>query len=641
MNPLKLTVATLVLAGLLVAVPYSLKYLASSHPAPGPERAAVRDSSLADLPVDMPQSLLNVSRSRDLATSPQTQVPAANVAASLPTPVPATKVSVSVPKLPSPPQAAAAAPAAATPKPEIPVRPEVAQAQELLAKLGYNPGIADGKFGQRTEAAMIAFQKEQSLKTDGQVTAEMIAQMEKKLASLESDKSDAKKESNVAAAQEPEKSAWDSAGPIEEMSEEEQARIARPARRSKSTPDELAAARTSDGHTLDISKEQPGREADVIVASSAAVPKNPSRLDVSKPAPESAEPSSDSATGASASESAKIAGAQVVMKVNADAGAPVKTTLATPLTVSASMVADADPAKSRAAAVDADMPSPKTESTRKSTSVSAKPEPFAPTPMALADIPSSKISVPGSRRPESVTTKSVVIAAAPAKGNAKSPSAAKDGKSPTKLKLLEQQVAEAQAQAALVNSDSRYEMGKYAPEARQAVTSLLDKVQRDLKSQSADPVSLGKDLGRLQKQMEDAKHQALSKKAGQKVKEVEEAYNQLKARFSEQLKKGPLNGTLAKVDAGFKAMKEDYAKGNFDPIVERCDGFKLAIELLTNEAAEKYLVAKLDSKTVRGKLSKSALKEIQVLKEKKKYIEAVSVLDGALKAKPKSRTRRG
>ena len=107
------------------------------------------------------------------------------------------------------------------------------------------------------------------------------------------------------------------------------------------------------------------------------------------------------------------------------------------------------------------------------------------------------------------------------------------------------------------------------------------------------------------------------------------------------MKKGPLNGTLAKVDAGFKAMKEDYAKGNFDPIVERCDGFKLAIELLTNEAAEKYLVAKLDSKTARGKLSKSALKEIQVLKEKKKYIEAVSVLDGALKAKPKSRTRRG
>jgi peptidoglycan hydrolase-like protein with peptidoglycan-binding domain len=632
MNPLKLTVATLALACLLVAVPYSLKYLASSHPAPGPERAAVRDSNLSDLPVDMPQSLLNVSRTHELVPPASTGTPATTIATTLPPPVPAAQVSVSGPKLPAP-------PTVATPKPEIPVRPEVAKAQELLGKLGYKVGVADGKFGQRTEAAMIAFQKESSLKADGQVTAECLAQLEKKLASVEADKSAAAKKTEVAVAKDDAKSAWDSVGNVKEPSAKEQARIARPARRSDTAPEELASARTTDGKTLEITDTQPGKDADVIVASNDGAPKSASKLEVSKPATDKA----DKSIAEAPETESGTPGTQVVMKVNADAGAPVKTALATPLTVSPSMVAAAD-AQSRdaeAAAVDADMPSEKSTDTPQQASAPGKPEPFAPTPMVVADVPASKVTVAADKGKEPAAAKTIVKVAVPEKEPAKATASAKDGKSPAKLKILEQQLAEAQAQAALVNNDSRYELGKYAPEARQAVTSLLDKVQRDLKSQSADPVSLGKDLTKLHTQMEDAKQLALSKKAAQKVDQIEEAYKQLKSRYAEQLKKSPLRDTVAKVDAGFKAMKEDYAKHNYDPIVERGDGFKLAIELLANDAAAKYLEAKLDSKTVRTKLSKSALKEIESLKEKKKYIEAVSVLDGALKTKTKSRSRRG
>ena len=52
---------------------------------------------------------------------------------------------------------------------------EVAQAQAQLRGLGYDPGPVDGVFGQRTAAAVQAFQSDRRLAVDGSLTAESLA----------------------------------------------------------------------------------------------------------------------------------------------------------------------------------------------------------------------------------------------------------------------------------------------------------------------------------------------------------------------------------------------------------------------------------------------------------------------------------
>jgi hypothetical protein len=50
----------------------------------------------------------------------------------------------------------------------------VADVQTRLAKLGYDPGPADGQLGPKTRAAIRAYQKDSDLKADGQVTASLV-----------------------------------------------------------------------------------------------------------------------------------------------------------------------------------------------------------------------------------------------------------------------------------------------------------------------------------------------------------------------------------------------------------------------------------------------------------------------------------
>ncbi len=56
----------------------------------------------------------------------------------------------------------------------------VGKAQSLLGKLGYNIGQADGKLGGRTSNAVRLFQLQQGLKVTGQITPDLIAEMESK-----------------------------------------------------------------------------------------------------------------------------------------------------------------------------------------------------------------------------------------------------------------------------------------------------------------------------------------------------------------------------------------------------------------------------------------------------------------------------
>ena len=74
--------------------------------------------------------------------------------------------------------------ASAAPKQEAALTPEpqnmIGKAQSLLDKLGYNIGQADGKLGGRTANAVRLFQLQQGLKVNGQITPELISEMESK-----------------------------------------------------------------------------------------------------------------------------------------------------------------------------------------------------------------------------------------------------------------------------------------------------------------------------------------------------------------------------------------------------------------------------------------------------------------------------
>lgn len=58
---------------------------------------------------------------------------------------------------------------------------DVETAQRLLAKLGYDPGPPDGKLGERTRAAVRAFESDSALPVAGEVTQDLINAMIEKL----------------------------------------------------------------------------------------------------------------------------------------------------------------------------------------------------------------------------------------------------------------------------------------------------------------------------------------------------------------------------------------------------------------------------------------------------------------------------
>lgn len=54
----------------------------------------------------------------------------------------------------------------------------VTHVQQELAKLGYNPGVADGIYGKKTRSAIEAFQKDQDLEVDGKASMELIGHLQ-------------------------------------------------------------------------------------------------------------------------------------------------------------------------------------------------------------------------------------------------------------------------------------------------------------------------------------------------------------------------------------------------------------------------------------------------------------------------------
>lgn len=194
---------------------------------------------------------------------------------------------------------------------------------------------------------------------------------------------------------------------------------------------------------------------------------------------------------------------------------------------------------------------------------------------------------------------------------------------------LKSDLEEATARIAMVSNDPHYEVEKYAPKMLESVNGLVEKLKAN--SGTDDPETSRKNLAMIEKELEQAKQESLRRKAERKVSDVESIYKNVKDRYAEQIKKAPLADLMGKIDNGYTAMQADFKKGNYDPIVERCDGFKLQIEILANEAAKAYLESELEDRKVTAKLNKSTLSEIQDLRKRNKYMEAADLLSAALK----------
>jgi len=58
----------------------------------------------------------------------------------------------------------------------------VRELQQALTAAGYDPGPADGTYGEQTEAAVVAFQQSNGLSVDGRVGPETAAALNSALA---------------------------------------------------------------------------------------------------------------------------------------------------------------------------------------------------------------------------------------------------------------------------------------------------------------------------------------------------------------------------------------------------------------------------------------------------------------------------
>jgi len=225
-SPIKLAVIVCGAAAGLAVAPYLVNQALPvdvQRPGSAKELASVGHAApaKADLPVMAPgagQPLSSATPQPTAAIAPVAATPIKAVAAeshsaelqlsspALPTPAPVapslaprleSPAELTLPSLTGGTQVASAAmptpslkpkasptPAAPMPTPEIPYRSEVEAAQKLMKELGLATGKVDGKLGPNTKAAVSSFQKKHGLEATGEVSLDLVAQMEKAVAAL-------------------------------------------------------------------------------------------------------------------------------------------------------------------------------------------------------------------------------------------------------------------------------------------------------------------------------------------------------------------------------------------------------------------------------------------------------------------------
>jgi peptidoglycan hydrolase-like protein with peptidoglycan-binding domain len=126
-----------------------------------------------------------------------------------------------------------------------------------------------------------------------------------------------------------------------------------------------------------------------------------------------------------------------------------------------------------------------------------------------------------------------------------------------------------------------------------------------------DPAALSERLRAAARQLDQPAAKPKREQAAEKVQACEAVFKELKQRFGGQFKSGAVAEQIASVEAGFKAMKEDFQKGSYDQILARGDGFKRAIEIVTAHAYVASMLAKPD---VRAKIPAADLRAIEALR---------------------------
>ena len=562
MKPLKLTLVTLCCASLLAAAPYAVKKVF----APG---EGANSTVLTELPSPAAAPAVAEAAPTDPASA-EHRAPSARAALPSPliaTPVPKTKM--------APASVADAAPPARAP---LAFNGDVERAQRMLNTVAGTKLTVDGKLGPMTKSAVSAFQKSAGLDATGDIDAATVAALETRVADAEK----AAREKTIVLAE-----AAPAAPAVPAVAE--LAPIAAPA----APPAVVAAAPAA---RVEVVEPKPAYAGATVTAPGSLLNKGSHSAENTLAVPEGMIAQAAMTGGRTAPRVAVADELPAKPQIVLASAAKITAAASAPIASDASPVAESPASRSVVVKVNADAGVPD--------------QPALPAPAAIGSgetADSGVIRVPQ----EKVTS---VPGSAPAAPAASVP----------RNDALERELAEAQARIAMVTNDSRYEVRKYAPQNMEAVNSLADKVQRDLGTATAGEVQ--QNLVTLESGLEEAKRLALRKKAQAHVESVDASYKLLTGRFAAQAGREPLKDTMEKVEMGYKAMKADLDKGNYDPILERCEGFKVSIDRLANDAARLYVADRLADKAVLAKLNKDTLKQIDGLKSSGKHVEAADLV---------------
>lgn len=690
-SPLKLALITLGCASVFAAAPYLVAELAPLQSADAPAARAVSPVRQAPTVVASPVAP-KVSAPAPKATplvvakAPEAfKAPAAAPKASTSTPAVRVEVAAASTRAPMVVAAAPSTPIAqapkpppaptATPKPEIVFQPEVAKAQQAMNKLGLYAESADGKLGTRTQVAIKDFQKKNGLPESGQADKATLAKLESSVAlaaaAEATRQAEAKraKDAEIAAAAATAAPtttitptvAEVSLAPIQPVLAKADLKLP-PVPRITKVPEvrriqqALVAAKCYSGVAdgkwghltivgLKSFQERSGLKmtgkmdkttwaklyaAQQESAAGATAPATPNAVVASAPVAPPSEPKASIVTAKP--EPAK---APAPVPAQASATAPVKLVSGSVGTQSGSVapgiIAEARtalknpaPAKTEAAPV---VQKPTVEAAHATTAAAVSgPQPgevlaiSGPAAEGTTPKPNVVVSVGNSdANPGERPAIETPIAISPEARDI-SASAGTQAAGQTRNEALERDMAAARERDA-ARAGSLKAGGETVK-----VIGAADKVSDRLES-PVETRSVSTSRAATTKANPKAEAQA-------KVQEVEEAYKAVKARWAEQVRRGTLADTMSKIDSGFQAMKEDFKKGNYDPILKLGDGFKLRITMLSDEAAAAYVEDQMSNKTVRARISDEQAQEIEKLKKDKKFVEAADIVAACAKKSP-------
>jgi len=669
MSPLKLSVIVCGAAAGLAVAPYVVKQILPPEPV---EKVAVAPretvSDPAPVKLDLPIAGQNPAPAAQpvlaLAAPAKEESPAQPELQLAPPelPVPAKIETVAtLPSLSSPVIASAALPVPAasptapppkpSPTPEIPYSAEVETAQNLMKQLGISTGKIDGKLGPNTQAAVKQFQETEGLDITGQVDSALIVKMEKAVAALPAPT------------------------PAPTVTSEPKVMISDAKSNTESelpSLEEMEISKADDPDALVVRKRASDDKKKVIdgktkVTAASAKPKvDPGPVptlknmkDVKKLQAQLKEAGSysgevdgkwgDLTRSAMRAFQEKV-GIEVTGKPNKEtwlamhSDAPVKTD--EPVTEK-----NDRPSKAVAKAKTSE-PSLSEESedvlvtlNGDGTSKPGTPEPLA-TPAAVS-------AFEGKGDAESSQEKEISRNVSKPRVKVSTPSGdsedKKDGNDKpndlavaredreSKAAELEKEVKATRAKIQSVSNDSTYEIKKYAPKMLEAVNTMADGLGGD--SLSDDPEGTKERLARITEELEKAKKESSRKKAEALVAGVRESYENLKDSFPERIKtlslsddeekkqRETLTVFVADIDRGFEAMEGDFKNGKYEPIFENGKEFKSTIDEINRGLAEIYVREKLSEKTVKSKLGKDEVKEIESLIDKSEHVKAADKLD--------------